>query len=146
MRTRHDGQSIRRFVMNIYENIVILNAALGDEEIESAITKIRDLIANSGGEVLKADMWGRRKLAYEIKKHKKGFYVLFLFRSPSSFIKKLEDFYKVFDPVVRFLVIKLEKKRLAAVVLPKPEEASAPPSHKAGGQPEVPDRPIADAE
>jgi small subunit ribosomal protein S6 len=132
--------------MHIYENIVILNAALGDEEIESAIVKIRDLITNSGGEVLKADMWGRRKLAYEIKKHKKGFYVLFLFRSSSSFIKKLEDFYKVFDPVVKFLVIKLEKKRLAAEVLSKPEEAYAPSPHKAGGQPEGSDRLVTDAE
>ena len=132
--------------MNVYENIVILNAALGDEELESATARIRDLITNAGGEILKADMWGRRKLAYEVKKHKKGFFALFLFRSPSSFIKKLEDFYKVFDPAVKFMVIKLEKKRLAAEALPKPEEAYASSPLKAEGQPEGPDRPAADAE
>ncbi len=102
--------------MNIYENIVILNASLGDEEIETASGKIKDLITNSGGEILKTDVWGRRKLAYEIKKQKKGFYLLLVFKSPSAAIKKLEDYYKVFDPVVKYMVIKLEKKQAEAAL------------------------------
>jgi small subunit ribosomal protein S6 len=109
--------------MNIYENIVILNASLSDEEIETAAGKITDLITNSGGTILKTDVWGRRKLAYEIKKQKKGFYILFLFQAPSPVIRKLEDYYKVYDPVVKFLVIRLDKKMLKGVVLAKPEEA-----------------------
>ena len=109
--------------MNIYENIVILNASLSDEEIETATGKIKDLITNSGGTILKADVWGRRKLAYEIKKQKKGFYILFLFQAPSPVIRKLEDYYKVYDPVVKFMVIRLDKKMLKGVVLAKPEEA-----------------------
>ena len=132
--------------MHIYENIVILNASLSDEEIDGAAGKIKDLITNSGGEVLKTDMWGRRKLAYEIKKHKKGFYVLFLFKAPSSLIKKLEDYYKVFEPVVKFLVIKLDKKRLAAEVLSKPEEAPSPSLFKAEGQSEGPAHLVTDTE
>ncbi|HET6515347.1 MAG TPA: 30S ribosomal protein S6 [Thermodesulfovibrionales bacterium] len=110
--------------MNIYENIVILNASLSDEELETATGKIRDLITNSGGTIFKTDVWGRKKLAYEVRKHKKGFYVLFLFQSASSFIKKLEDYYKVYDPVIKYMVIKLDKKMLKGVVLTKPEEAS----------------------
>ena len=102
--------------MNIYENIVILNASLSDEEIETASGKIKDLIANSGGEILKTDVWGRRKLAYEIKKQKKGFYLLLVFKSPSAAIKKLEDYYKVSDPVVKYMVIKLEKKQAEAAL------------------------------
>ena len=102
--------------MNIYENIVILNASLSDEEIETASGKIKDLITNSGGEILKTDVWGRRKLAYEIKKQKKGFYLLLVFKSPSAAIKKLEGYYKVFDPVVKYLVIKLEKKQAEAAL------------------------------
>ena len=109
--------------MNIYENIVILNASLSDEEIETATGKIRDLITNSGGTILKTDVWGRRKLAYEVKKQKKGFYILFLFQAPSPVIRKLEDYYKVYDPVVKFMVIRLDKKMMKGVVLAKPEEA-----------------------
>lgn len=111
--------------MNIYENIVILNASLGDEEIETASGKIKDLITNSGGEILNTEVWGRRKLAYEIKKQKKGFYLLLVFKSPSAAIKKLEDYYKVFDPVVKYMVIKLEKKQAAAALKSSPVEVTA---------------------
>lgn len=111
--------------MNIYENIVILNASLGDEEIETASGKIKDLITNSGGEILKTDVWGRRKLAYEIKKQKKGFYLLLVFKSPSAAIKKLEDYYKVFDPVVKYMVIKLEKKQAEAALKSSSVEVTA---------------------
>ena len=118
--------------MNIYENIVILNASLGDEEIETASGKIKDLITNSGGEILKTDVWGRRKLAYEIKKQKKGFYLLLVFKSPSAAIKKLEDYYKVFDPVVKYMVIKLEKKQAEAALKSSAaaEAATAAPAEK----------------
>lgn len=99
--------------MNIYENIVIINASLSDEEIEAANEKIKDLISKSGGEILKVETWGRRKLAYEIKKQKKGFYTLLTFKAPSSLIKKLEDYYRVSDFVVKYMVIKMGKKEAA---------------------------------
>ena len=119
--------------MNIYENIVILNASPADEEIEASLNKIKDLITNAGGELLKVDAWGRRKLANEIKKQKKGFYVLLVFRSASSLIRKLEDYYKVFDPVIKYMVIKLGKKESAhflatLVQTPKGDEETAKPS------------------
>lgn len=98
--------------MNIYENIVILNASLPDEEITVAINRIKDLIVTAGGEVVKTDMWGRRKLTYEIKKQNKGFYVLFVFKTPAATIKKLEELYKVFDPVIKFMVIKFGPKQV----------------------------------
>jgi small subunit ribosomal protein S6 len=98
--------------MNTYENIIILDAALTDEEAESAVTKIKELIAGSGGQVLKVDVWGRRKLAYEIKKQKKGLYVLLSYKTPPATIKKLEEFYKVFDAGLKYLVIKLGTKQV----------------------------------
>ncbi|MFZ6017617.1 MAG: 30S ribosomal protein S6 [Nitrospirota bacterium] len=107
--------------MNIYENIVILNASLTDEEIESSIAKIKDLITNSGGEVLKIDNWGRKKLAYEIKKQKKGFYVLLIYKTPTSTIKRLEEFYKVFDHVIKYMIIKLSMKQAQALEKIDPE-------------------------
>lgn len=106
--------------MNIYENIVILNPSLNDEELKAAIAKITDIITNAKGEVLKADNWGRRKLAYEINKQKMGVYVMFLFKAPSSTIKQIEDYFKVYDPVVKYMVVRLGKKEIAAL----PKEAT----------------------
>lgn len=117
--------------MNVYENIVIFDASLADENIEAATAKIKELIESSGGELLKADAWGRRKLGYEISKHSKGFFTLFLFRSPSALIKKIEDFYKVYDPVIKFMVIKLEKKQMEHALASLVVKEEAP---KAEGQ------------
>jgi len=111
--------------MNIYESIIIFDSSLSDEAHEAAITRIKSLITDSGGEVLKVDNWGRRKLAYAINKHSKGIYTLLLFKCPSSTIKQLEGFYKVFDPVIKYMVIKLEKKqRDAALASLAPAETS----------------------
>ena len=97
--------------MNVYESIIILNATLNDEEAEAAISRIKELIVSQGGEVLKLDVWGRRKLAYEINKQKKGLYVLLFYKTPPATIKKLEDFYKVSDAIIKYMIIKLSAKQ-----------------------------------
>lgn len=103
--------------MNWYESMVILNPALNDEEIKSAIDKVSEQITKSDGEVFKADNWGRRKLSYELNKQKMGIYIFYLFKAPSSAIGKIESFFKVFDPVLKFMVIRLGAKQIEA--LPK---------------------------
>jgi len=103
--------------MNWYESMVILNPALNDEEIKSAIDKVSEQITKADGEVFKADNWGRRKLSYELNKQKMGIYIFYLFKAPSSTIVKIESFFKVFDPVLKFMVIRLGSKQIEA--LPK---------------------------
>ena len=109
--------------MNIYENVVILNASLPDEEITTSISKIKDIIVNSGGEVLKTDVWGRRKLAYEIKKQNKGYYTLLIFKTPPVTIKKLEESYKVSDSVIKYMIIKLGPKQIKVLETSQAAEA-----------------------
>ena len=110
--------------MNHYENIAILNPSLSEEEVADAIEKITSLITKSGGEIIKSENWGKKDLAYEIHKQKKGFYLFIVFKSPSDVIKKLEDYYKVFDPIFKFMIVKLGKKEIAALIksLQKAEE------------------------
>ncbi|OGW22115.1 MAG: 30S ribosomal protein S6 [Nitrospirae bacterium GWB2_47_37] len=110
--------------MNIYENVVILNPSLSEDELKSASDKISDLIKNAGGDIIKIDNWGKKKLAYELNKQKIGVYMLFLFKAPAPAIKKIEGYFKVFDPVIKFMVIKLEKKQIEAL----PKEAAGTPA------------------
>ncbi len=98
--------------MNIYESIIILNAALTDEEINASTAKIKDIVINAGGEVLKTDNWGRRKLAYEIKKQNKGCYLLLIYKAPPSIVRKMEEFFKVSDQVIKYMIIKLGPKQI----------------------------------
>lgn len=102
--------------MNFYENLVILDPALNDKTLEEATERIKDLIVKKGGEILKSENWGRKKLAYELKKRTEGFYLLVLFKAPSSAIIELERFYKIYEPVFKFLVIKLKKKQIESAL------------------------------
>ncbi|MBI4654778.1 MAG: 30S ribosomal protein S6 [Nitrospirae bacterium] len=101
--------------MNYYENIMIIGPNFDSKEIERASERVKDVINKSGGEILKEENWGRKKLAYTLNKQKEGFYVFVLFKAPSSTILELERFYKVFDPVFKFLIVKLRKKEIKAV-------------------------------
>lgn len=102
--------------MNLYECITILDAGLNDETINEAIEKVQGIITKGGGEILKTDKWGRRKLAYEINRHSRGFYVLFLYRAPSDVNRKIEDTFKVFDPVIKFMLMRLDKKQASGTL------------------------------
>ncbi|MEJ2254624.1 MAG: 30S ribosomal protein S6, partial [Nitrospirota bacterium] len=130
--------------VNVYENIVIYDASLADEAVEGQLERVRDIVAEAGGEVLRTDPWGRRKLAYEINKHARGNYVLLLFRAPAETVKRLEDHFKVTDAVVKYMVVKLEKKQRehalraleaeaaqAATAQAEEAEAASPPAESA---------------
>ncbi|MBF0345515.1 MAG: 30S ribosomal protein S6 [Nitrospirae bacterium] len=115
--------------MNYYENIVIIDAALDDENVDTAIKRITDTIEGNKGQILKQEKWGRRKLAYMINKREKGFYLFFVFKAPPVTIKSLEGLYKVFDPVFKYQVIRLGKKEIE--VLEESLKAAAAKSKEA---------------
>jgi small subunit ribosomal protein S6 len=111
--------------MNYYENIVLLSDSLSEQELQSAIERIQGAVKEAGGQLIRTEQWGLRKLAYVLNKHRKGYYVLLLLQAPPQAIKKLEDFYKVFDPVFKFMVVKLGKHQLQALQR-ELQEAAAP--------------------
>lgn len=94
--------------MNLYEILFILNPALDEAEMTKVVDKIEDFIKSSGGEILKVDDWGKRKLAYEVKNQKKGHYILLNFRMKPALIAELEKSLKLTETVIKFLIIKLE--------------------------------------
>lgn len=111
--------------MNFYENLIILDPKLDSKAAEEAVERIKDVVTKKGGEVLKTENWGRKKLAYELKKRKEGIYVLLLLKAPSHAIVELERFYKVFEPLIKFLIIKLKKKQIEAALPAAPEAGSS---------------------
>ena len=90
-----------------YETIYLINPILGEEGVNAVMEKIKNLVETSA--VLeKVDVWGRRRLAYEIMNQKEGFYVLIQFTAEADFPKELERVLKITDGVMRFLVIRLD--------------------------------------
>ncbi|MEJ5226614.1 30S ribosomal protein S6 [Thermodesulfovibrio sp.] len=100
---------------NFYEKVVLLQPALSEEEVQEAIQKISTLIKENSGEILKVENWGKKKLAYKLNKQNMGYYVFFIFKSPSAAIRKFEEFYRVYDPVFKFMIIRLTKQQINAL-------------------------------
>ena len=93
--------------MNKYESIIIIDPSLDEQGTKAVITKFTDLI-NGDGKVENVDEMGRRKLAYEIKKHSEGYYVVYTFEANPEFITELERIYRITDSVMKFITIRKE--------------------------------------
>ena len=94
--------------MNKYESVIIINPNLEAESIKTLIEKFSNLI-NSNGTVSSVEEVGKKKLAYEIKKNKEGYYVVFKFESKPEAIAELERIYRITDEVIKFIVVKEEE-------------------------------------
>ena len=94
--------------MNKYESVIIINPNLEEEAIKALIEKISNLI-NTDGKVSSVEEVGKKKLAYEIKKNKEGFYVVFKFKANPELITELERVYRITDEVIKFIVVKEEE-------------------------------------
>jgi len=94
--------------MNKYESVVIINPSLEVEAIKALIGKISDLI-NTNGRVISVEELGNKKLAYEIKKNREGYYVVFKFEAKPELIAELERVYRITDEVIKFIVVKEEE-------------------------------------
>ena len=93
--------------MNKYESVIIVNPNLEEESVKNLIKKFSDLI-NTDGTVASVEEMGKRKLDYEIKKQKEGFYIVFKFEAKPELISELERNYRITDEVMKFIVIKEE--------------------------------------
>ncbi len=95
--------------MRNYEAMYILKPNMEEEAIDAAVTRFEEVVKNSGGEVVKTDRWGKRRLAYELNGVTEGFYVLMTFKAPSGAAQELDRILKIQDDVVRQLVIKKDE-------------------------------------
>lgn len=90
--------------MRNYEVLFILDPVLDDEQKNSLIETVKGII-NADGEAGEADIWGNRKLAYEINKKKDGFYVLIPFKANPDLPKELDRRLKISDSVMRHIIV-----------------------------------------
>ena len=96
--------------MNKYETIFIINPNVESEDIERIIEDVQNLITGSEGEVGKVDKWGKKRLAYEVKGHRDGFYVLISFEADPQFIQRLGRYYGLTDEIIKYMNVKIEKQ------------------------------------
>ena len=110
--------------MPLYESIMVVRPSLTDEETDRLVNKMKAVLEKSGATLLKAESWGKKRLAYEVKRERKGTYIYFNFQSDGHAIGELERSYRIEDSVIKFLTVKQEN-----TVPPKAKEPEKGPDH-----------------
>jgi len=110
-----------------YEVLYIVRADFDDEKVQDAVKRVNTLIARSGGTAERTNLWGKRKLAYEVKHQKEGAYVLQDFQLEPERVPELEAGLKITEEVLRHLVVRKPEKVVATPVTPPPAEVVLEP-------------------
>lgn len=105
-----------------YEVAVLYHPDL-EIDLEKAATKIVKLFTDNGGKVVNTDNWGRRKLAYAVKKNEYAIYVFYTVELPPAAIQKIEASLNITDEVIRFLITRVDLKGIAKAEAAKAEKA-----------------------
>ena len=113
--------------MRDYEVLYIVRADLDDDKVQEVVKRVNTLIERSGGVAERTNLWGKRKLAYEVKHQKEGSYVLQDFRIGPDRIPELEAALKITEEVLRHLIVRKPEKVAVAPVVPPPAEVVLEP-------------------
>lgn len=91
--------------MRAYELVFIVHPELDDSAFKELVEKAKGWITEAGGKVSKVDLWGKRKLAYRVRKQKDGQFVLFKTEMDPTFCIQLERNLRLAEAVMRFLIV-----------------------------------------
>jgi len=110
-----------------YEVLYIVRADFDDEKVQDAVKRVNTLVERSGGTADRTNLWGKRKLAYEVKHQKEGSYVLQDFKLDPDRVPELEAALKITEEVLRHLIVRKPEKPVATAVAPPPAEVVLEP-------------------
>ena len=96
-----------------YETVFIMTPVLSEDQAKETVSKYKKILTDNGCKIVHEHAWGLRKLQYPIQKKTTGFYHLFEFQAPATFIADLEVAYKRDERLLRFLTVGLDKHAVA---------------------------------
>ncbi len=108
--------------MNQYEIAVLYHPDL-EVDLSKAEDKVQKIFKDNGGKVVGTDNWGKRKLAYPIKKQDHAMYVFYTVEMPAEGVAKVESVLNITDEVIRFLITRPDLKAIAKAEAAKKEKA-----------------------
>lgn len=98
--------------MRTYEALYIVMPDLEDDGIQTVDKAVQSLITENGGSIVRSEIWGKRKLAYTVKKQTEGTYMLVRFEADPDFIVKLEQYFRLSEAIFRYQVVHFDEHTL----------------------------------
>ena len=124
--------------MRHYETVFIISPELTEDDTQVVVDKFTGILADSGAMLTKVDVWGRRRLAYVVKKFNKGFYVLMDYVGSADVVAEIERNMRLDDRILKYMTVKLADsvdpesfKASAAEPLQEAEETVTPEEEQA---------------
>lgn len=96
--------------MNKYELAVVVSAKVEDDERAATLEKVKDIVTKNGGNITNVDEWGKKRLAYEVKKMREAFYYFIQFDAEATVPAEIESRIRLMEDVVRYLVVRQDEK------------------------------------
>lgn len=100
--------------MKEYELTVLIHPDL-EADLETPLTKVRNIVTSAGGTIVREDNWGKKKLAYSIKREEFAVYVYMDVELPADAPLKISNVLNITDEVLRYLLVKVDPKIRAAI-------------------------------
>lgn len=107
-----------------YELVVLFHPDL-EIDLEKPLAKVRQILSDNGGEIVKEDNWGKRKLAYRINNEDFAVYVYMDIKIPGAGVKKVQSTLNITDEVLRYLLTAVDPRAIAAAKEAAQREADA---------------------
>ena len=108
--------------MRSYQSVLILKPDIDESRADEALEKISEFIKSNGGACLKIEKWGKKRLAYRIKKNRFGIYLNIYHTLDSAKTTDLESKYRLFDLIIKFMVLRLTDGELERALGNETEE------------------------
>jgi small subunit ribosomal protein S6 len=143
--------------MRYYETLYLINPNLADDEYSDVVTKFKDFVEKNKGVIVKVDEWGKKTLAYAVKKFDKGYYVLLSYCGEPDLIALLKREFKLDERIIKYQTVKLsdsedpealKQKSEAPVKIGEeaPEKVGEEAPEKVGEEPETSPEAISEKE
>jgi len=116
-----------------YEVVFIVNPEVGDDEVMRLSETVQKIITSQGGQIVKTEMMGRRRLAYEINHKREGTYILLEIEGSGAEIAELERRMRVSDQILRYMTIRVDEDRRRAEKLKERRARKAARKSGTGG-------------
>jgi small subunit ribosomal protein S6 len=94
-----------------YELVYVVSPDATDDQVADLHTQVEAIVQRRGGQIEKTDNWGRRKLAYEIGRHKEGTYVLEVIKGNGDLMKEIDRRLRVTDLIIRHLTVRVDEEQ-----------------------------------
>ena len=94
----------------IYDILFIADPNLGEPEVDALAAQVQGLAEKDGGKLQKMEKWGKKRLAYDVRRHREGYYVLLVVEGTGAMVKEVERRLKVTDGIIRYLTVRVDEE------------------------------------